>query len=76
MATRMRVNTPSAAARAANIGPRERRKRLVFGIAALVAAIIISGLLVYVHAPLVWRLPLFLLFYVGALGYFQARDKT
>jgi di/tricarboxylate transporter len=72
----MRVNTPPAAARTANIGRRERRKRLVFGITALVAAIVISGLLVYIQAPVVWRLPLFLLFYVGALGYFQARDKT
>ena len=70
------MNTSPATARTANIGTRERRKRLVFGIAALVAAILISGLLVYIHAPLVWRLPLFLLFYVGALGYYQARDKT
>jgi di/tricarboxylate transporter len=76
MAKRMRVDTPPAAARTANIGRRERRKRLVFGITALVAAIVISGLLVYIQAPVVWRLPLFLLFYVGALGYFQARDKT
>jgi hypothetical protein len=60
----------------ANIGPAERRKRMMFGIVALVAAVIIAVLLVVVHAPLVWRLPLFLLFYAGALGFFQARDKT
>jgi hypothetical protein len=76
MAKGMRVSTAPTAARTGNIGARERRKRLVFGITALVAAIVISGLLVYIQAPLVWRLPLFLLFYVGALGYFQARDKT
>jgi hypothetical protein len=60
----------------ANIGTRERRKRLVFGIVALLAGVVISGLLVYIRAPLVWRLPLFLLFYFGSLGYFQSRDKT
>jgi fatty acid desaturase len=60
----------------ANIGARERQKRLAFGIVALLAGVVISGLLVYIRAPLVWRLPLFLLFYVGALGYFQSRDKT
>ena len=73
---RTRVTTPQVASHRANIGTRERRKRLVFGIAVLIAALIIYGLLVYIHASLVWRLPLFLLFYAGALGYFQSRDKT
>jgi hypothetical protein len=68
------MGTP--AERAINIGARERRKRLTFGIVALSVGVIIAVLLVVVRAPLVWRLPLFLLFYVGALGFFQARDKT
>jgi hypothetical protein len=68
------MGTP--AARAINIGVRERRKRLTFGIVVLSVGVIIAVLLVVVRAPLVWRLPLFLLFYVGALGFFQARDKT
>jgi hypothetical protein len=66
----------SAAARIANIGAGERRKRLVVGIAALSAGVIMAVLLVAVGAPLVWRLPLVFLFYVGALGFFQSRDKT
>ncbi|HEY3113795.1 MAG TPA: hypothetical protein VGJ62_08935 [Gemmatimonadaceae bacterium] len=66
----------SSAAHAINIGAQERRKRLTVGIVALTAGVIIAGLLVAVRAPLVWRLPLFLPFYVGALGFFQARDKT
>lgn len=59
-----------------NIGAHERRKRLTFGIVASGVGVVIAVLLVVVHAPLVWRLPLFLPFYVGALGIFQARDKT
>jgi Flp pilus assembly protein TadB len=66
----------SAAERIANIGAGERRKRLRFGIVAVVAGIVIAVLLVVVHAPLVWRIPLIFLFYVGALGFFQSRDKT
>ncbi len=66
----------SAAARVGNIGTGERRKRLVFGIVAFGAGMVIAVLLVVAGAPLVWRLPLFLVFYAGALGVFQARDKT
>jgi hypothetical protein len=68
--------TTSQTARIANIGGAERRKRLVFGIFALGVGVAIAVLLVYIQAPLVWRLPLFLLFYAGALGLFQSRDKT
>ena len=66
----------STAEQIANIGAGERRKRLIFGIAALVAGIVISGLLVFVRATLLWRLPLICIFYVDSLGYFQSRDKT
>ena len=48
----------------------------MFGIVASGVGVVIAVLLVVIHAPLVWRLPLFLPFYVGALGIFQARDKT
>lgn len=66
----------SPAARVDNIGTGERRKRLVFGIVAFSVGAVIAVLLVVARAPLVWRLPLFLVFYFGALGVFQARDKT
>jgi len=66
----------SAAVRIANIGAGERRKRLTFGVVALGAGLVIAALLVVVHAPIVWRIPLIFLFYVGALGFFQSRDKT
>jgi hypothetical protein len=66
----------SPAARVGNIGTGERRKRLVFGIVAFGVGVVITVLLVVARAPFVWRLPLFLVFYFGALGVFQARDKT
>lgn len=66
----------SSSARIANIGTHERRRRLAFGIVASGVGVVIAVLLIVIHAPLVWRLPLFLPFYVGALGIFQARDKT
>jgi uncharacterized membrane protein len=62
--------------RVANIGASGRRKRLMFGIVALGVGAVIAVLFVAIGAPRVWRLPLFLVFYVAALGIFQARDKT
>jgi hypothetical protein len=62
--------------RVANIGAGGRRRRLTIGIVALGAGAVIGVLLVAVAAPRIWRLPLFLVFYVAALGIFQARDKT
>src|SRR4029077_11510548 len=66
----------SPAARVGNIGTAERRKRLVFGNVAVGVGEAVAVLLVVARAPLVWRLPLILVFYAGALGVFQARDKT
>ena len=60
----------------ANLGPRERRKRLGVGIVALVVGVASSGFLVYFGARPAWSLLLFFPFFIGALGYFQSRDKT
>jgi uncharacterized membrane protein len=62
--------------RVANIGAGGRRKRLIFGIVAFGVGAVIAALLFAVGAPRIWRLPLIFLFYVAALGIFQARDKT
>jgi hypothetical protein len=64
------------AATIANIGTGERRKRLTWGIVAFGVGVAIAALLAVIRAPLVWRLPLFLVFLFAALGIFQARDKT
>lgn len=60
----------------ANIGPRERRKRLMFGITALAASVVISFLFVFYGVRPLFRLPLFVPLFAGALGFFQARDRT
>ena len=59
-----------------NMGPRERRKRLVFGITALAMSVVISFLFVLTGVRPVLRLPLFIPLFAGALGFFQARDRT
>jgi hypothetical protein len=60
----------------ANIGPRERRKRLMFGITAIAASVVISFLFVLYGVRPLFRLPLFVPLFAGALGFFQARDRT
>ena len=60
----------------ANIGPHERQKRLVFGVTALVLSLVISAIFVIEGVRPVWRLTLFIPLFAGALGFFQARDRT
>ena len=66
----------SATGRVANIGPRERRKRLSAGVVAFVISVAAGAALIAGRLAAPWRLALFLPFFVAALGYFQARDKT
>lgn len=60
----------------ANISPLERQKRLRFGISQFVITLVILGLQLLLDVNPLWRLPLLLLFWAAAVGYFQARDKT
>ena len=62
--------------RVVNIGPGERRKRFNAGIIGLSVGIVLAALLIALRAPAMWRLLLFFPFLFGALGVFQARDKT
>ena len=59
-----------------NISPAERRKRLLGGVIGFVIALVILAVLIAGGADRLWRLPLFLLFFGAANGYFQWRDKT
>jgi len=59
-----------------NIGPRERRRRLMVGIAMFVIVGLVAALLIATGAPRPWRV--FVLFpaWVGSIGMFQAKEKT
>lgn len=65
-----------SSARVANIGPGERRKRLIAGILGLTVGVLLAGALIALRAPALWRMLLFFPFLFGALGVFQSRDKT
>jgi hypothetical protein len=65
-----------ARGRAVNIGPKERRKRLVIGVVMLVAGFGGLGALIAVGAAPAWRLALFVPFWAAALGYFQSWEGT
>jgi hypothetical protein len=60
----------------ANIGLREQRKRLVFGVVALSLSVVISAIFVVQGVRPIWRLFLFVPLFAGALGFFQSRDRT
>ncbi|MBI4502309.1 MAG: hypothetical protein HY700_14260 [Gemmatimonadetes bacterium] len=59
-----------------NIGPRGRASRLRAGVAAFVVGAALAVLLIATGLPRAWRLTLFIPLLIGALGFFQARDKT
>jgi len=59
-----------------NIGPQGIRTRRRLGVAAFAAgAALVAGLVLAGAAP-PWRLAVFPVFWLGALGWFQAREKT
>ena len=59
-----------------NISAAERRKRLMAGAVAMVAALVVLSVLLATGAARWWRLSLFFLFWGAAIGYFQWRDET
>ena len=59
-----------------NISLRERRRRLAGGIVSFVVSLAILATLMARGANRWWRLPLFLLFWGAASGFFQWRDKV
>ncbi len=59
-----------------NIGPREWRRRLVMGAGTLAAGVALALALMVTGVDRWWRVGLFVPFWVGALGVFQARAHT
>jgi hypothetical protein len=60
----------------ANIGPRERRKRLSFGVMLLSASLVAAAIMIHAGAARGWRVLLILPLWAAALGFFQARERT
>ena len=60
----------------ANIGPKGRRRRMGFGLVILVLGGLTASVLFQAHVLRFWRLALFLPFWMGALGVFQAVGST
>jgi len=61
---------------AANIGPRERRKRRVLGVVSLTVAVGVAFVLVAFGAPRWARLVVFFPLWMAGLGLFQARERV
>ncbi len=59
-----------------NIGPRQRRWRLAYGLVALAAGFALALALVTNDVPQWWRLALWLPFTAAAIGILQAYHKT
>ncbi len=82
----MKTKTPTGTAKppktgaptedAANIGPRERRKRRLLGVVSLTVAVGAAFLLVAFDAPRWSRLVVFFPLWMAGLGLLQAREKT
>src|SRR5262245_42654956 len=58
----------------ANISPLERQKRLRFGIQQFITTLVILAILIVLGVNHFWRLPLLLMFWAAAVGFFQAYD--
>jgi len=59
-----------------NIGPRERRVRLLAGIVSLAVALSLAWTSVEFGWPRLWRIALFPLLWSAGLGLLQARERT
>jgi len=60
----------------ANISPKERQKRMRFGVIQFLVSLVVLITLVMFDVNPLWRLALYFMFSAAAAGYFQAKDKT
>ena len=67
---------PAVSEGVGNLGPRQRRRRLVMGVVMLVVGIALVAALIALHVDRGWRVLAVLPFWAGALGLFQASANT
>jgi hypothetical protein len=60
----------------ANISPKERRKRLNFGILQFAIGLVLLAVMLSTGTDKIWRLSLFVVFASAAASCFQSYDKT
>ncbi len=70
------MTTSEAATVCINIGPAERRKRLVIGVGELAFTLALLAFFIATDKPRALRLALFLPWLFGAIGVFQAIEST
>jgi hypothetical protein len=61
---------------AINIGPREQRKRKMYGIIIFVLTGALLLVMIILGISRWWRLPLIIPYWIAGTGYFQAKEKT
>jgi hypothetical protein len=66
----------SSARCAGNIGPQQRRKRLVIGWVGFAVCTLADTLLALDDAPRIWRVPLIVPWWTATLGVLQARSNV
>ena len=59
-----------------NLGPGQRRRRLVFGLVSLIIAAVLAAVLAAAEASIVVRAAVALPLYASTLGFLQHREKT
>lgn len=75
MGSQLSMNNPSAT-RLANLGPRGIARRQRTGIIGLLAAVVVGAGLFVGGANPWWRLVLFPILYLAAVGFLQAHGAT
>jgi len=59
-----------------NIGPRERRRRLIVGVVMFAIVAVVAVSLMLAEAPRAWRLFVIFPAWVGAIGVMQVKEQT
>jgi hypothetical protein len=60
----------------ANIGPRERRKRVIGGVVMLIVAVALTIALLHAGVARAWRATVFIPLWLSAVGFLQAYHQT